>query len=74
MPQSRTLSIGLDVQKASMTVADVAQAHHAAAVSLGHIGTRQGDIAQRIQKMQSKSKPLILGYVAGPAGTGSPAL
>ena len=36
MHQSRTLSLGLDVQKESVAVAYVAQEHHAEVVSLGH--------------------------------------
>ena len=39
MHQSRTLYIGLDVHKESIAVAYVAQAHHAAIVSLGNLGT-----------------------------------
>jgi transposase len=51
-----------------MAVAYVAQEHHAAVVSLGTIGTRQCDIAQRIRKMQAKSQHLIFVYEAGPCG------
>jgi transposase len=68
MHQSSTLYIGLDVHKESIAVAYVAQEHHAEVVSLGHIGTRQCDIDQLIRKMQSKSKPLLFVYEAGPCG------
>ena len=68
MSQSRTLDLGMDVHQDSMAVASVAQAHHAAVVSLGNIGTRQCDIDQLIRKMQAKSKPLIFVYEAGPCG------
>jgi len=68
MSQSSTLYIGLDVHKESIAVAYVAQEHHAEVVSLGNIGTRQCDIDQLIRKMQSKSKPLIFVYEAGPCG------
>ena len=68
MQQSRTLYIGLDVHKESIAVAYVAQEHHTAVVALGTIGTRQCDIDQLIRKMQSKSKPLIFVYEAGPCG------
>jgi transposase len=68
MHQSRTLSIGLDVQKESLAVAYVAQEHHAAVVSLGNIGTRQWDIDQRIRQMQSKSQHRIFVSAAGPCG------
>ena len=68
MPQSRTLSVGLDVHKESIALADVATAHHAEVVSLGNIGTRQCDIDKRIRQLQSKSSHRIFGYEAGPCG------
>ena len=68
MPQSSTLSIGLDVHKESIAVAYVAQEHHAEVVSLGTIGTRQCDIDPLLRKMPSKSKHLIFVYDAGPCG------
>jgi len=68
MHQSSTLYLGLDVHKESIAVAYVAQAHHAEVVSRGHIGTRQCDLDQLIQKRQSKSKHLIFVYEAGPCG------
>jgi transposase len=70
MHQSRTLSIGWDVHKESLAVASVAQEDHAAVVSLGTLGTRQGDIDQLLRKMQSTSQPLIFVYEAGPCGSG----
>jgi transposase len=69
MRQSRTLYIGLDVHQDAIAVAYVAQAHHAAVVSLGNIGTRQRDIDQLIRKMQSNSKHLSFVYEAGPCGS-----
>src|SRR5215510_3065067 len=68
MHQSSTLYIGLDVHKESITVAYVAQDHHAEVVSLGTIGTRQGDIDQLSRQMQAKSQQLIFVYEAGPCG------
>src|SRR5919197_83480 len=68
MHQSRTLSIGLDVHKESIAVAYVAQAHHAAVVSLGTSRTRPCDSDQRSRTMQSKSQQLLFGYEAGPCG------
>jgi len=68
MPQSRTLSIGMDVHKDSMAVASVGQEHHAEVTSLGAIGTRQGDIDQLIRNMPSQSQQLVLVYEAGPCG------
>src|SRR5262249_45252230 len=69
MHQSRTLSLGWDVHKESIAVAYVAKEHHAEAVSLGTIGTRQCDIAQLIRKMQSKSSHLVFVSEAGPCGS-----
>jgi transposase len=68
MHQSRTLSIGWDVHNESIAVAYVAQAHHAAVVFLGNIGTRQCDIDPRIRQMQSTSTHLLFVYEAGPCG------
>ena len=60
MQQSRTLYVGMDVQKASIAVASMAQDHGAEVVSLGTVGTRQGDIDKLIRQLQSKSPPLCL--------------
>ena len=60
MRQSRTLSSGMEVHQASMAVASVAQEHHAEGISLGALGTRQGEIDQRLRTMPSKSHPLVL--------------
>jgi transposase len=68
MPQSSTLSIGLDVHKASIAVAYVAKEDHAEVISLGNIGTRQCDIDQLIRQMPSQSKHLVFVYEAGPCG------
>lgn len=69
MHQSSTLSMGWDVQKESIAVADVAQAHHAAVVSLGNIGTRQCDIDHLIRQMPSTSQHLLFVSAAGPGGS-----
>jgi transposase len=68
MSPSRTLFIGMDVHKDSITVAYVAQDHGAEVMYLGAIGTRQCDIHQLIRKMPSKAKHLIFVYEAGPCG------
>ena len=68
MAQSRTLFIGMDVHKDTIAVASVAQDHGAEVTYLGSIGPRQGDIDQRIRKMQSKATQLIFVYEAGPCG------
>jgi transposase len=69
MAQSRTLSVGMDVHKESMAVASVAQAHGAEVVSLGTIGTRQCEIEKLLRQLQSKRKPLVFVYEAGPCGS-----
>ena len=70
MPQSRTLSMGMDVHTDALAVASVAQALHAEVSSLGAIGTRQGDSDQLLRNMPSTSQPLVLVYEAGPCGDG----
>jgi transposase len=69
MSQSRTLFIGMEVHKETMAVAYVAQDHGAAVTSLGTIGTRQCDIAQRVRKRPSKATHLICVSAAGPCGS-----
>jgi transposase len=71
MHQSRTLSVGLDVHKASIAVAAVAQEHGAEVVSLGTIGTRQCTIEKLLWQLQSQGQPLVFVYTAGPAAPGS---
>jgi transposase len=58
----------LDVHKATSAVASVSEEREAEVVFLGTIGTRQGDLDKGIRKLQSKGKPLPLGYAAGPCG------
>jgi transposase len=69
MSQSRTLSVGIAVHKASMAVASVAQEHGAEVVSLGPSGTRHGDMEKRLRQLQSKRTPLGCVYEAGPCGS-----
>jgi transposase len=68
MAQSSTLFLGMDVHKDAIAVASVAQDHGAEVTSLGAMGTRQGDIDQRVRQRQSKAPPLIFVYEAGPCG------
>ena len=68
MKQPSTLYVGLDVHQDSMAVASVVQDHGAEVVSLGHIGTRQCDIAQLIRRRQATSPHLVLVDEAGPCG------
>jgi transposase len=69
MKQSRTLYVGMDVQKEAIAVASVAQAHGAEVISLGTVGTRQCDIAKRIRHLQSQSPQLVFVSEAGPCGS-----
>jgi hypothetical protein len=69
MPQSRTLSVGLDVHKESLAVASVAQAHGAEVVSLGTSGTRQCAIEKLLRQLQSKGPQLVCVSEAGPCGS-----
>jgi transposase len=68
MPQSSTLSVGMDVHKESIAVASVAKDHDAQVIYLGTLGTRQADIDQLVRMLQSKAKHLIFVYEAGPCG------
>ena len=68
MSPSRTLSVGMDVHKASIAVASVAHAHHAEVTFLGTIGTRQVDIDQLGRKLQSTAPHLVFVDAAGPCG------
>jgi transposase len=68
MTHPNTLDSGLDVHKASIAVAYVAQDHGAEVTSLGTIGTRQGDRDQLIRQLPSQSQHLVFGYAAGPGG------
>src|SRR5712691_1284383 len=69
MPQSRTLSVGMDGHKESIAVASVGQDHGAEVLSLGTVGTRQWDLDTLIRQLQSKSKQLVFVDEAGPCGS-----
>jgi hypothetical protein len=69
MTQSRTLYVGMDVQKDSSAVAYVAKEHHVEVVSLGHRGTRPCDIDQLLRRRHSQSPHLVLVDEAGPCGS-----
>jgi len=68
MAHTSTLFIGLDVHKETIAVAYVAEEREAEIVSLGTIGTRQGDIDKLIRQLHSKGKKLHFVYEAGPCG------
>jgi transposase len=68
MAHTSTLFIGLDVHKETIAVAYVGEEREAEVISLGTIGTRQGDIDKLIRKLHSKGKTLHFVYEAGPCG------
>lgn len=68
MAHTSTLFVGLDVHKETIAVAYVGEEREAEVVSLGTIGTRQGDIDKLIRKRHSKGKTLHFVYEAGPCG------
>jgi transposase len=68
MSQSHTLDIGGDVHTDAMAVASVAPEHGAEVISLGAIGTRPCDLAQRLRPRPAQATPLLLIYEAGPCG------
>ena len=70
MAQSRTLSIGLDVHKASIAVAYAAQDSGADVVSRGAIGTRQCESHTLVRQLPSKATRLVFVSEAGPGGYG----
>ena len=69
MAQSSTLYVGMDVHKESIAVASVAQTHGAEVISLGTIGTRQGDSEKLRRHLQSKGQQRLFVYETGPCGS-----
>jgi transposase len=70
MHQSRTLYVGMDGHKESIAVAYVATDQDAEGISLGTLGTRQGDIAPLMRQWPSKATHLGFVSAAGPCGDG----
>jgi transposase len=68
MAHPSTLFVGLDVHKETRAVAYVGEEREAEMVSLGTIGTRQGDIDKLIRKLQAKGKTWHFVDEAGPCG------
>jgi transposase len=58
----------MEVHKAAIAVASIAQEYGAEVVSLGTVGTRQCAINTRMRPLQSKSKQLVFVSEAGPCG------
>ena len=65
---SKTIFVGLDVHKDSITVAYALEDRTAEVVALGSIGTRQCDIDKLSRKLQAKGKTLHFVSEAGPYG------
>ena len=70
MRHASTGSVGLDVHQDSIAVADVAKDHYAEVVYVGTLGTRHGDLAQRIRHLPSTATQRVFVYEAGPWGDG----
>jgi transposase len=68
MYNSSTLYGGLDVHTDTIAVAYAPEARDADVTYLGAIGTRQCDLDNLIRTLQSKAKPLVFVYEAGPCG------
>jgi transposase len=68
MAHTSILFVGLAVHKDSIAVAYVGAEREAEVISLGTIGTRQGDIDKLGRKLQTKGQPLHFVYEAGPCG------
>ena len=69
MPHASTLSVGLDGHHDTIAVAYAPEARDADVTSVGAIGTRPGDLDPLIRTRQSKAKPLVFVYEAGPCGS-----
>ena len=63
---SKTLFVGLDVNKDTIAVAYAPEDRGAEVVSVGMIGTRQFDIDKMLRKLESKGATLVIAYEAGP--------
>ena len=74
MQQSCPLCIGLDVHTGSIAVSYVAQEPHAAVISLGNTGTRQGDSDTLLRRLRPKAPTSSLSMKRGRVALGSPAL
>src|SRR4030095_14481847 len=68
MEHRRTLFIGLDVHKESISVAHVLEDRTAEVTFVGPIGTRQRDLDGLVRRLQSKASRLVFAYEAGPCG------
>ncbi len=68
---SKTLYVGLDVHKDSITVAYAPDNRGTEVVSLGAIGARQQDLDKLLRQLQGKGPAtLVFVYEAGPCGYG----
>jgi transposase len=69
MPQSRTLSVGMDGHQESIAVASGGQDHGAAVLSLGTVGTRPCALATLLRPLQSQRTQRVFVDEAGPCGS-----
>ena len=69
MSPSSTRFMGMDVHKASIAVAYVAQDHGAEVTYVGTFGTRHCDLDHLIRQLPSNAQHLLFVYEAGPCGS-----
>jgi hypothetical protein len=69
MAQSRTLSVGMAVHKASSAVASVAPDPGVAVLALGPVGTQPWALDQLRRPLQSNRPPRVGVYDASPCGS-----
>ena len=70
MAQASILFVGLDVHKETIAVAYVGEEREAEVVSLGTIGTRQGDLDKCCANYRQRAKHYTLGMRRDPVGIG----
>ena len=69
MPPSRMRYVGWEVHQASLALASIAHDQGAEVVSLGTIGTRQGDLDPLMRPLPSQAQHRMCVDAAGPCGS-----
>jgi hypothetical protein len=69
MPQSPTLSMGMEGPQEAMAVASSAHAHGAEVTARGTIDTRHADLNPSVRTRPSTAHHLLFGAAAGPCGS-----
>ena len=68
MPKTTPVFVGLDVHKATISVAYAAGGTAEPPQFVGQIGTRPCDIDKLVRRLQARSSRLVFAYEAGPSG------